>query len=42
MCEFLGLSDVTRDITRMTALEIKKMEIAHALATQPKLFSWMR
>jgi len=37
LCEFLGLSDFTRDITRMTALEIKKMEIAHALATQPKL-----
>jgi branched-chain amino acid transport system ATP-binding protein len=37
LCEFLGLSDFTRDITRMTALEIKKMEIAHALATQPRL-----
>jgi len=37
LCEFLGLSDITRDITEMTALEIKKMEIAHALATQPEL-----
>ena len=37
LCEFLGLSNISRDITRMTALEIKKMEIAHALATQPKL-----
>jgi branched-chain amino acid transport system ATP-binding protein len=37
LCEFLGLSNMTRDITRMTALEIKKMEIAHAMATQPKL-----
>ena len=36
-CAFLGLSDLTRDITRMTALEIKKMEIARALATRPKL-----
>lgn len=36
-CQFLGLSDFGRDISRMTALEIKKMEIAHALATQPKL-----
>jgi branched-chain amino acid transport system ATP-binding protein len=36
-CSFLGLSNTGRDITRMTALEIKKMEIAHALATQPKL-----
>jgi branched-chain amino acid transport system ATP-binding protein len=37
LCKFLGLSDLSRDITRMTALEIKKMEIAHALATQPTL-----
>ncbi len=37
LCEFLGLSDSDRDITRMTALEIKKMEIAHAMAAQPKL-----
>jgi branched-chain amino acid transport system ATP-binding protein len=37
LCGFLGLADLSRDITRMTALEIKKMEIAHALATQPKL-----
>jgi branched-chain amino acid transport system ATP-binding protein len=37
LCAFLGLADLSRDITRMTALEVKKMEIAHALATQPKL-----
>jgi len=37
ICAFLGLFEVTRDISRMTALEIKKMEIARALATQPKL-----
>ncbi len=37
LCAFLGLADLGRDITRMTALEVKKMEIAHALATQPKL-----
>jgi len=36
-CDFLGLSDCTRDVTRMTVLEVKKMEIAHALATEPKL-----
>jgi branched-chain amino acid transport system ATP-binding protein len=36
-CEFLDLSDIHRDISRMTALEIKKMEIAHALAAEPKL-----
>jgi branched-chain amino acid transport system ATP-binding protein len=37
LCEFLEITDITRNITRMTALEIKKMEIAHAMATQPKL-----
>jgi branched-chain amino acid transport system ATP-binding protein len=37
LCEFLEISDITRNITRMTALEIKKMEIAHAMATEPKL-----
>lgn len=37
LCEFLEISDITRNITRMTALEIKKMEIAHAMAAQPKL-----
>ena len=37
LCAFLGLAELSRDITRMTALEIKKMEIAHALATKPKL-----
>jgi branched-chain amino acid transport system ATP-binding protein len=37
LCEFLDLSDISRDISRMTALEVKKMEIAHALAAQPKL-----
>jgi len=37
LCGFLGLVDLGRDISRMTALEIKKMEIARALATQPKL-----
>jgi len=37
LCGFLGLSDLGREITRMTALEVKKMEIARALATQPKL-----
>lgn len=37
LCEFLGLPEYTRDIARMTALEIKKMEIAHALASNPKL-----
>jgi branched-chain amino acid transport system ATP-binding protein len=37
LCEFMGLPEVERDVTRLTALEIKKMEIAHVLATQPKI-----
>jgi branched-chain amino acid transport system ATP-binding protein len=37
ICEFMGIADVERDVTRLTALEIKKMEIAHALATQPRI-----
>ncbi|MCX5907233.1 MAG: ABC transporter ATP-binding protein [Deltaproteobacteria bacterium] len=37
ICAFLGLGEVGRDIAQMTALEIKKMEIARALATQPKI-----
>jgi branched-chain amino acid transport system ATP-binding protein len=37
LCKFLHLENVERPISAMTALEIKKMEIARALATEPKL-----
>lgn len=37
VCDFLGLAKVTRDISRLTSLEIKKLEIGRALATQPTL-----
>jgi len=37
LCKFLNLGNVERPISSMTALEIKKMEIARALATEPKL-----
>lgn len=37
ICKFLGLSQTERDVTELSILEIKKMEIAHALATQPQL-----
>jgi len=37
ICEFFGIEEVERDVTRLTALEIKKMEISHALATEPKM-----
>jgi branched-chain amino acid transport system ATP-binding protein len=36
-CRFLDLKNVERPVSAMTALEIKKMEIARALATEPKL-----
>lgn len=37
VCEFMGLADLDRDITKLTALETKKMEVARALATEPKI-----
>jgi branched-chain amino acid transport system ATP-binding protein len=37
VCEFVGLRDLCREVTRLTALEMKKMQIASALATEPKL-----
>lgn len=37
LCKFLDLKNIERPISAMTALEIKKMEIARALATKPKL-----
>lgn len=37
ICKFLGLEKVERPISAMTALEIKKMEIGRALATEPSL-----
>jgi branched-chain amino acid transport system ATP-binding protein len=36
-CQFLDLKNIERPVSAMTALEIKKMEIARALATRPKL-----
>jgi branched-chain amino acid transport system ATP-binding protein len=37
ICKFLGLENWERPISAMTALEIKKMEIARALAAEPSL-----
>jgi len=42
LCAELGLSGLDRDTTRLTILEIKKMEIARALATSPRSSSWTR
>jgi len=36
-CEFMGLYQFEADINRLTVLELKKMEIACALAAQPKV-----
>jgi len=37
ICDFLGLTQIERDVAKLTVLEIKKMEIARALAIQPKI-----
>ncbi|MDA8189694.1 MAG: ABC transporter ATP-binding protein [Dehalococcoidales bacterium] len=37
ICQFMGLSRVDRAIAKLTVLEIKKMEIARALSTQPRI-----
>lgn len=35
LCEFMEMKDLGRGVSAMTVLEVKKMEIAHALATNP-------
>lgn len=37
LCELLGLADIGRRVSELTILEIKKMEIAHALSGEPSL-----
>ena len=37
LCGELGLKDLDRDTSRLTILEIKKMEIARALANEPEV-----
>ncbi len=37
IADSLGLADLNRDVSSLTALEIKKMEIARALASRPKV-----
>ncbi len=37
LCAELGLKDIDRDTSRLTILEIKKMEIARALANEPEV-----
>ncbi|PKL06293.1 MAG: ABC transporter ATP-binding protein [Spirochaetae bacterium HGW-Spirochaetae-9] len=37
LCADLGLKDINRDTSRLTILEVKKMEIARALANEPEV-----
>ena len=37
LCRSLGLEGLGRDVAQITMLELKKMEIAHALATHPSI-----
>lgn len=37
LCAELGLRDIERDTSRLTILEVKKMEIARALANEPEV-----
>ncbi|MFH2121236.1 MAG: ABC transporter ATP-binding protein [Pseudomonadota bacterium] len=37
VCGFMGLQDLDKPVSKLTALEIKKMEVARALSTDPKI-----
>ncbi len=37
VCRFMGLADLDKPVSKLTALEIKKMEVARALSTDPKI-----
>lgn len=37
VCRFMGLQDPEKPISKLTALEIKKMEVARALSSGPKI-----
>ena len=37
LCDVLELEDVERPVSQLSILEVKKMEIAHALAIDPKI-----
>jgi branched-chain amino acid transport system ATP-binding protein len=37
LCAELGLADLNRDTSKLTILEVKKMEIARALANEPEV-----
>ncbi len=37
VCSFMGLKDPEKPVSKLTALEIKKMEVARALSSEPKI-----
>jgi branched-chain amino acid transport system ATP-binding protein len=37
VCAFMGLADPEKPVSKLTALEIKKMEVARALSSEPKI-----
>jgi branched-chain amino acid transport system ATP-binding protein len=37
VCRFMGLEELDKPVAKLTALEIKKMEVARALSTDPKV-----
>jgi branched-chain amino acid transport system ATP-binding protein len=37
ICDFMGLKDPEKPVSKLTALEIKKMEVARALSSEPKI-----
>jgi branched-chain amino acid transport system ATP-binding protein len=37
ICQFMDIPEVNKSLAKMTALDIKKMEVARALCTQPKV-----
>jgi branched-chain amino acid transport system ATP-binding protein len=37
LCDLVGLEGIERAVSQLTILEVKKMELAHALGTNPKV-----
>lgn len=37
LCELVGLERIDRPVSQLTILEVKKMELAHALGTNPRV-----
>jgi branched-chain amino acid transport system ATP-binding protein len=37
LCSLVGLENIDREVSQLTILEVKKMELAHALGTNPQI-----